>query len=345
MLELEVAHDPAESPYAGMAWVDYDKIAARVMGRFAGQYTLRHFDYVHPVRLQLHAAERFRKPYPTKVAYTDWGDASKPIIVCTGGVANAAHRFNYLASELRDEFRIVSMDWVGRGLSGWLAAEKDYGLPTYVEQVLQLLLHLGGRPTVLLGSSLGGSVAIELAARHPELVERLILNDIGPHVPAGRRRRRAQTLARHYVFRTPADMFRKTGASQKNDGPVSDDIRLNGSYNQTKWSEEDGGRIYRHDVRALQAYRAQSARSLVQWSRWARVHCPVLVIHGMESDALLPPTIERMLKKSAVTLMEVPRTGHTPVLSEPNHIWCIREWLHAESRIAGHFCSDYSPLP
>ena len=38
---------------------------------------------------------------------------------------------------------------------------------------------------------------------------KLILNDIGPYIPQGRRKRRSQTLARHYVFRDPADLLRK----------------------------------------------------------------------------------------------------------------------------------------
>lgn len=344
-MDIQVAHQPAESPYAGMSWARYQEIVERVMRPFAGKHSVRHYDYIHPLRLQRHAPERLRKPYATRVAYLAWGESSAPVLVCAGGVANAAHRFNYLASDLSDSYYVASLDWLGRGLSGWLAAEKDYTLETYVEQVLQLIAHLGGHKAVLLGSSLGGSVAIEIAARHPELVERLILNDIGPHVPAKRRKRRAETLARHYVFRTPADMFRKTGASQKHDGPISDDVRLNGSYHQTRWSDEEDGRIYRHDVRALQAYRAQANKSIIQWQRWEKIRCPVLVVHGMESDALLAPTVARMKKHRGVTLMEVPRTGHTPVLSEPNHIWCIREWLRTDSAIAGDFCSDYSPPP
>ena len=91
------------------------------------------------------------------------------------------------------------MDWLGRGRSGWLAAEGDYSLPTYAEQLRQMILHLGGRPVTVLGSSMGGSAAIALMAsdtREPKLIERLILNDVGPHIPAKRRRRRADTIAR-----------------------------------------------------------------------------------------------------------------------------------------------------
>jgi pimeloyl-ACP methyl ester carboxylesterase len=180
---------------------------------------------------------------------------------------------------------------------------------------------------IVLGSSMGGSAAIELAARHPKLVSRLILNDIGPFMPKGRRKRRAATLARHYVFRDPADLLRKIGASQKNDGPISDDIRFNVTFHQTRWSDEEGGRVYRHDVRALQAYKRDAQHDLDQWELWKKVRCPVLLIHGLLSDALLPPTIRRMRVEHDVSVMHVPDTGHTPVLSDRNQNWFIHEWL------------------
>ncbi len=326
-------HDPDwEPPIPGRRrvlhdWDEYMALAKRIIARFDHQFDLRHFDYRHPVRLQ-RCALRFRKPYPVKVAYTEWGDdPSSPIVVCVGGVANTAMRFNYLAADLESHFRVVCMDWVGRGRSGWMSDETDYSLSTYVEQLKQQIEHLGGGPVILLGSSLGGSAALELAARYPKMVSRLILNDIGPYIPKKRRKRRSQTLARHYVFRDPADLLRKIGASQKNDGPISDDIRFNVTFHQTKWSDEEGGRVYRHDTRALQAYRADAQESLDQWRFWKRIRCPVLLIHGMLSDALLPPTIKRMQRAKGVTVMHVPDTGHTPVLSDRNQNWFIHEWL------------------
>ena len=325
-------HDPDwEPPIPGRrrvlkTWDEYMALAKRVITRFDEKFDLRHFDYVHPENLQKSVA-RFRKPYPVKVAYTDWGDTANPTVVCCGGVANTAMRFNYLASDLEPHFRVICMDWVGRGRSGWMADERDYSLRTYVEQLRQMIEHVGAGPVILLGSSLGGSAAIELAARHPELVSRLILNDIGPYIPKKRRQRRSQTLARHYVFRDPADLLRKIGASQKNDGPISDDIRFNVTFHQTRWSDEEGGRVYRHDVRALQAFRTDAKESLDQWSLWRRIKCPVLLIHGMLSDALLMPTIKRMKLNPKVTVMHVPDTGHTPVLSDRNQNWFIHEWL------------------
>jgi pimeloyl-ACP methyl ester carboxylesterase len=301
-------------------------LAKRIIERFDAKFDLRHFDYQHPERLQK-CARRFRKLYPVKVAFTDWGDTSNPTVLCCGGVANTAMRFNYLAADLEPHFRVVCMDWVGRGRSGWMADERDYSLATYVEQLRQMIYHLGVGPVTVLGSSMGGSAALELAAKHPDMVRSLILNDIGPYIPKKRRLRRSQTLARHYVFRDPADLLRKIGASQKNDGPISDDIRFNVTFHQTKWSDEEQGRVYRHDVRALQAYRADAQESLDQWSLWDRVKCPVLLIHGMLSDALQERTIRRMQENPRVTVMHVPDTGHTPVLSDRNQNWFIHEWL------------------
>lgn len=324
-------------------WDEYIAMARRVVGRFHSDFALRTFDYVHPVKLQRGVPKRLQKPYAVRVAYTDWGDPGKPIVVCCGGVANSAMRFNYLAADLRHDFRIINMDWLGRGMSGWMADERDYSLGTYVEQVRQLIEHLG-KPVVLLGSSLGGSVAIELAARYPKLVERLILNDIGPYIPRARRKRRSETLARYYVFREPSELLRRVGASQKNDGPISDDIRFNITFHQTKWSDEDGGRVYRYDIRAMQAYRKDAQKSLRQWHHWMKLRCPILLIHGLMSDALLPETIARMQKTKPVTVMHVPDTGHTPVLSDRNQTWFVRDWLLGRDTAVGEWTVLHATL-
>lgn len=324
-------------------WNDYIAVASQVVGRFHGQYRIGHFDYHHPARLQPATVRRLKRPYKVSVAYAEWGAPQAPLVICCGGVASVAMRFNYLASDLDNSFRLVCMDWVGRGRSGWLAAQGDYSLATYAEQLRQVIEHLGGGPVTVLGSSLGGSAAIEVAARHPQLIDRLILNDVGPHIAARRRRRRAETLARHYVFREPADMLRRVGASQKNDGPVSDDIRFNLTFHQTRWSDEEGGRVYRHDVRALQAYRLDAMKSLQQWDLWKQVRCPVLLIHGMQSDVLLEPTIRRMSRGKQLALMHLPDTGHAPLLADRNQISFVRDWLLGSGEVEREWTVLHAP--
>ena len=325
-----------------VGWGHYHALVDHSMERFRGHYRCTHFEYVHPKHLQPATPERLRKPYAVRVNYIEWGQVGKPVLVCCGGIANVAQRFNYLALELMQSHHVVCIDWVGRGESGWLADQSDYCLHTYVEQLRQFLVHLGGQPVALLGSSLGATTAITLVSTYPDLVSRLILNDTGPYIPAERRQLRAQSLARHYVFRTPSEMMRKIGASQKNDGPVSDEVRLLVGFAQTKWSDGEAGRVYRHDVRAMQAYRASSTGSLRQWEQWDTIQCPVLLIRGMLTDTLSVPTTQRMLEKPGVSLMHIPHTGHTPALAESNHIWCIHQWLLNQGALGREFSSPYS---
>lgn len=325
-----------------LGWAGYHALVDKSLERFRGHSRRQNFDYWHPEHLQPQAPDRFRKTYSVKVSYMEWGKPGKTTLVCCGGVANVAQRFNYMALELMQNYRVVCLDWVGRGDSGWLADESDYSLATYVEQLRQLILHLGGGPVALLGSSLGASAAIELTAADPGIASCLILNDTGPYIPGGRRRTRSQTLARHYVFRSPEEMLRKTGASQKNDGPVSDEVRLLTGFAQTKWSDGEAGRVYRHDIRAMQAYRTTALRSVRQWQQWESIHCPVLVIRGMQTDTLSQATARRMMKNPQVTLMHIPQTGHTPALAEPNHIWCVSQWLADHDALGRELSSPYS---
>ncbi|HYH17072.1 MAG TPA: alpha/beta hydrolase [Azospirillum sp.] len=312
-----------------MGWKDYDRIMRTIEPLIGGGHTLRHFPYTHAAALQTGTVERLRNDYTIRLAYTEWGNPHNPTILCLGGIASSARRFDYLARALSNQYHVLCLDWAGRGRSGWLAEQSDYAFEGNVAQVLALIRHKRLSRVTLLGSSLGGCVAMRVAAEAPHTVDRLILNDIGPFIPVERRRRRAESVARHYVFRQPAMLFHRTGAAQKNDGPVDDTVLLHNSFHQTRWSEENGGRVYRHDIRALQAYRDEASHDHDQWDDWQRIGCPILLVHGMMTDALLDPTIARMLEKPRFGVVHIPHVGHTPTLSDPLHIDTLRRWLHA----------------
>ncbi|MES2772411.1 MAG: alpha/beta hydrolase [Pseudomonadota bacterium] len=309
-------------------WQALKARADRVTQTFSGQYSLKQFDYVQPEQLQNGVPERLQKRYSVPVSYVAWGSPDKPVLLCCGGIANTAMRFSFLAAALHKEFYVICMDWLGRGRSGWLAHECEYNHATLLEQMRQMVRHLGtSRPLNLLGSSLGGNIAIDFAAQHEHLVERLILNDIGPFIHHQRRQRRAEVLSRFHVFSNPEDMTRRIGAAQKNDGPIDEETRLFVAWQQTRWSTENRGRIYRYDMRSMQAYRRDAAENLDQWAAWQQIKCPVFLVHGMESDALTTDTIERMRAHQNIEIMHVPDTGHTPTLCDQNQLHFIHHWL------------------
>lgn len=303
-----------------MGWEDYLALAAAVDEEFAHQRD------EHVLEL---ACRRDGEPIAMTVrtAYTVWPGPSARTVVCAGGIANTAHRFDFLGADLAGRFRTIALDWAGRGCSGWLPDVEDYGFAAYVHQLQALIEHLGVGPVTVIGSSIGGSAALCLAAARPDLVGAIVLNDSGAFMPWQRRQRRAMTVGRHYVFRQPADMFRRSGAAQKNDGPVEDAVLLHNSYHQTRWSDADGGRVYRHDLRALLAYRDMAREDLDLWPIWAQVACPVLMLHGLESDALTQETLDRMREIRPFSCIRVPATGHTPALSCANQLALITSWL------------------
>lgn len=79
---------------------------------------------------------------------------------------------------LNGELRLVMPDLPGFGRSRLEAS----GLDRAVESCAQRIA-LGSRPATVVGVSYGGWVAALLAARHPDLVSRLILSGVRPHVP------------------------------------------------------------------------------------------------------------------------------------------------------------------
>ncbi len=310
-------------------WTAWEATARRVDARFARLRVLRRFAYHQPLALQADVPPALRQTYEVPVHYTAWGqDGAMPTLVCLGGVVSGAARFAFLAADLaRAGQRVVCMDWVGRGRSGWLADDHEYGLETLIEQLRQLIAHLGGAPVALLGSELGATVAIEFASRHPELVKGLALNDTGPAIARARRIEHGQTLARWYVFRSPEEIMGGFGAVELHGGPVSEELRVFLAWHLTRWSEADEGRVYRHDPRAVRAYRDDARRAVRQWEAWQRVRCPVLLLHGMHSELLTAPTIERMRATRPLTLAHVPATGHAPLLTDRNQTAAIAAWL------------------
>ena len=307
-------------------WSDYDALIEALTTGIGGGPAMRSFTYEHPVRLQ-NPDTGVGKPYPVRLAYSDPGGDGEPVIAI-GGLTNVAQRFDFLALDAAPALRVIGLDLAGRGHSGWLAELSDYHLETYVEQLGQLMDHLGLASCTLLGSSLGGSTAIRFAARHPVRVRRIVLNDSSPYIPVERRARRAKAVARHYVFRSPADVFRRTGAAEKHSGPAPDAVLLHSAHHRTRWSDEEAGRVYRHDLRALLAYRAEARHSLDLWDDWTAVRCPVLLIHGTQSDATSDETVGRMRSLDRLSVIHVPDTGHTPTLSDGLLIDEVVRWVH-----------------
>ncbi|WP_285115353.1 alpha/beta hydrolase [Leifsonia sp. fls2-241-R2A-40a] len=114
-----------------------------------------------------------------------WGpDAAGTPILAVHGIT-ASHRAWLLAAEALSGTRVIAPDLRGRGRSSGLPA--PFGLEQHADDLARVLDALGVERAVVAGHSMGGFVAVRLAERHPDRVERLVLVDGGLPVaaPAG----------------------------------------------------------------------------------------------------------------------------------------------------------------
>ena len=106
----------------------------------------------------------------------EWGDRSAPTVVCLHGVTAHGERFKQLAEERwASRFHVLAPDLRGHGRSTW---EPPWTFAQHVADLLETF----PEPASWVGHSFGGRLVVELAARHPELVQRAVLLDPALHV-------------------------------------------------------------------------------------------------------------------------------------------------------------------
>jgi pimeloyl-ACP methyl ester carboxylesterase len=122
-----------------------------------------------------------------EIAYLDWpGPSSVPPLLCIPGFTRTGRDFEDLAKSLAGQRRVICPDLVGRGLSTRLSDPGGYTIRNYLGHMAALIADLGAPTVDILGVSMGGLVAMGLAAdtaTNPAKVGHLILVDIGPSVP------------------------------------------------------------------------------------------------------------------------------------------------------------------
>lgn len=115
-----------------------------------------------------------------RLALHRFGDERGRRLACLHGVTAWGGHFADLAARLGDGIEVVAPDLLGHGDS---PHDPPWSIAAHVDALLEAL---GDRPGTWLGHSFGCRLAIEVAARAPELVERLVLLDpavwLPPHV-------------------------------------------------------------------------------------------------------------------------------------------------------------------
>src|SRR4051794_6311323 len=133
-------------------------------------------------------SQRYEDQYLTvtdglRLHYRDYpGGAGKPPLLCLPGLTRNSRDFAEFAERYSPRFRVLALDFRGRGLSDYDPVPARYIPPTYAYDVIQLLEQLAIPEAIFVGTSLGGLVTMAVAMLAPQRIAAAILNDIGPEL-------------------------------------------------------------------------------------------------------------------------------------------------------------------
>jgi len=255
--------------------------------------------------------------------------AGAAVVVCLHGLMRNSRDFEDLAPHLAARYRVIVPDVRGRGFSARDPNFNNYEIPVYLNDLLLLLTGLGVGRARIIGTSMGGLMAMVLGVMQPQLVAGIVLNDVGAELdPQGLER------IRGYAGKSaPVRSWEEAVA----------DVR--GIYGSV-WpglSDERWQRIARLSYRAsaqgvpeadadpliAEPFRDPRAGAPNLWPLWgALAKVPILAIRGAHSDILNAATLARMQhEKPDLEVLEVANRGHAPVLDEPECLAAIDEFL------------------
>jgi len=243
--------------------------------------------------------------------YLDWGTVGCQSLVCLHGITQTAHSWDEVAPALSRTHHVRALDQRGHGDSSW-APDGDYRIATQNVDVERFLAATSAAPAILVALSMGGLVALTLAARRPDLVRALVVVDIAPEVQRG-----GVENIRSFVAATDElDTFEEfvTRAHAFNPRRSLDNIRERLRHNLKQLPS--GRWTWKYDP--LLRNPARVGENLADlWERVAMIRCPVLIVRGGESDILAPEVAARFGSIVGAEVRTVAGAGHSVMGDNP----------------------------
>jgi pimeloyl-ACP methyl ester carboxylesterase len=248
------------------------------------------------------------------------GRTDRPAVLCFPGLTRNARDYDGVATRLAGEWRVILVEFRGRGESAYAKDPMTYVPLAYLQDVEALLTELCIEKCVAIGTSLGGIVTMLLAATDRERLAGAVLNDVGPEIDAAGLER-----IRGYVGRGawhPTWMHAARALAEAN-GDVYPGYRIEDWLRMAKrlYRLNSAGRIVLdYDMKIAEPFRVPGNEAGPDMWRALDAFAgkPVLVVRGERSDILSASVAERMIAQlPGSELVTVPGIGHAPTLDEP----------------------------
>lgn len=267
-----------------------------------------------------------------RLHYRDYagGDPEQPPILCLPGLTRNARDFEPVADHFAGDWRVLALDFRGRGGSAPDPDPKRYVPVTYARDVIKLLDQLGIAEAVFVGTSLGGLVTMLIGAMEEERIAGALLNDIGPEVaPEGIERIRTY-VGKPVVW---ASFAEAAATMMERAGDVYP------RWGMAEWERfarrccrQDGREVtYDYDMRIAEPF--AEANEATQPDLWPWLHYlkdkPVTILRGALSDLFTAEVADRMVEELGDTaeLVTLEDVGHAPSFDEPESIAALERLL------------------
>ena len=273
------------------------------------------------------------------IRYLDWGEGSSSHLILLHGLGSQAHTWDEFGNELSSSFRVVAPDLRGHGESDH--SEEGYAPARFHEDVKALARSLNIPSFDMVGHSLGALIAIGFAAEHPDLVNRLVLEDGGPGMDTDAARGGSiGNFTRPLAFDTLESAISWLQAQNPLLSSRTDEEMEQMAKHRMK--ENWAGRwIFRHDPELYwildNAPGWSQEESEQAWEQTASISCPTLVLRGKESELLSSDAAARIADAIPnATLVEVPGAGHSIHSETPERfLEIVRDFLEQDRQEAG----------
>ena len=269
----------------------------------------------------------YARDYPASA-----GPARLPVL-CLHGLTRNSSDFDELAPAIAAlGRRVLAPDVRGRGHSARDPNPANYNPAVYAGDVVKLLRDLGIARAIFIGTSMGGLITMTLAVRHLELIAGAVINDVGPVLSVKGLERIAGYAGRCSTLASWTDAAAYLKDINACAFPDSPDAEWDKWARRAFIEDESGKLALRYDPSiaiALQTgkLRPTSLAGRLAFKRLAHKR-PTLLVRGALSD-LLEPEQAAWMQRAAPTMQytEVPNVGHAPMLTEPESLEAIRQFL------------------
>lgn len=271
-----------------------------------------------------------------RMAWWEWGDAANPrVLVCVHGLSRQGRDFDTFAQAMQGDYRVVCPDVVGRGESDRLADPMGYQIPAYVADMVTLLARLDAATVHWVGTSMGGLIGLGLAALKHSPVSKLVLNDVGPSIEPAALARIGTYLGLPVRWRSLEEAADALWSISQGFGPHTREQWLALTRPMLRAAPDGAGFVPHYDPQIALPFRAitpEAARAgeAVLWGMYDGITCPTLLLRGADSDLLTRATAQAMTQRGPrARLREFDGVGHAPMLTSPEQIAAVREFLLA----------------